>query len=138
MSNGMGPGAAEAMKATPMYQLYGALAPRLEDWPVLLTKLGELLKQEYDWSADVSKIQAPTLLVVGDADSVRTAHAVEFFERLGGGQRDGGWDGAGISRARLAILPGVTHYQIFNLPALAETVGPFLEGRARRNCANSL
>jgi len=127
MSAGMGPGAAEQMKSTPMYQLYRALAPRLEDWPVLLTKLGELLKQEYDWSAAVPQIRAPTLLVVGDADSVRTAHAVEFFERLGGGHRDGGWDGAGISRARLAILPGVTHFQIFNLPALAETVTPFLD-----------
>src|SRR5207244_2200618 len=118
----MGPGAAEAMKNTPMYQLYAAIAPRLEDWPVLLTKLAEMLRQEYDWSAEVAKIQAPTLLVVGDADSVRTAHAVAFFELLGGGQRDAGWDGSGMSQARLATLPGVTHYQIFNLPMLAEMV----------------
>jgi pimeloyl-ACP methyl ester carboxylesterase len=123
----MGPGAAEPMKNTRMYQLYAAIAPRLEDWPVLLTKLGELLRQEYDWSAGVTAIQAPSLLVVGDADSVRTAHAVAFFELLGGGQRDAGWDGAGMSQARLAILPGVTHYQIFNLPALAATVTPFLD-----------
>ena len=37
---------------------------------------------------------APTLLVFGDADAVRPAHAVEFFELLGGGKRDGGWDGS--------------------------------------------
>jgi pimeloyl-ACP methyl ester carboxylesterase len=28
------------MKQTPMYQLYASVAPKPEDWPVLLTKLG--------------------------------------------------------------------------------------------------
>ncbi|TMB90393.1 MAG: alpha/beta hydrolase, partial [Chloroflexi bacterium] len=54
-------------------------------------------------------------------------HAVEFFRLLGGGQRDGGWDGSGISNARLAILPGLTHYNIFSSPALASTMESFLE-----------
>jgi len=69
----------------------------------------------------------PTLLVFGDADAVRTAHAVQFFELLGGGKRDGGWDGSGMSPARLAILPGITHYTIFSSQVLASTVGPFLD-----------
>jgi hypothetical protein len=30
--------------------------------------------------------------------------------------------------ARLAILPGTTHYNIFSSPTLASTVAPFLEG----------
>jgi pimeloyl-ACP methyl ester carboxylesterase len=123
----MGPGAAEPMKQTPMYQVYAALAPKPEDWPVLLTKLGELLKQDYDWSSDVAAIKAPTLIVVGDADSVRTSHAVELFELLGGGKADGGWDGSGMSRARLAVMPGTTHYAIFSSPRLASTVNRFLK-----------
>ncbi|HYY44679.1 MAG TPA: alpha/beta hydrolase [Actinomycetota bacterium] len=123
----MGPEAAEPMKQTPMYQLYTSVAPKPEDWPVLLTKLGELLRQDYDWSDEVAKIQTPTLIVVGDADSIRTAHAVEFFELLGGGQVDGGWDGSGMSNARLAILPATTHYDIFSSPTLASTVAPFLD-----------
>ncbi|HET7088126.1 MAG TPA: alpha/beta hydrolase [Anaerolineae bacterium] len=122
----MGPEAAEPMKQTPMYQLYARVAPKPEDWPVLLTKLGELLRQGYDWSEDVAAIKAPTLIVVGDADSVRTSHAVELFELLGGGKADAGWDGAGMSNARLAILPSTTHYNIFSSPALASTVTPFL------------
>ena len=122
----MGPEAAEPMKQTPMYRLYASVAPKPEDWPVLLTKLGELLRQDYDWSDEVAKIQTPTLIVVGDADSVRTAHAVEFFELLGGGKVDGGWDGSGMSNARLAILPATTHYDIFSSPTLASTVAPFL------------
>ncbi len=123
----MGPQAAEPMKQTPMYQLYASIAPRPEDWPVLLTKLGELLRQDYDWSKDVAGIKAPTLIVVGDADSVRTSHAVELFELLGGGKADAGWDGAGMSNSQLAILPGTTHYYIFSSPTLAPTVTPFLD-----------
>jgi pimeloyl-ACP methyl ester carboxylesterase len=123
----MGPAAAEPMKQTPMYPLYARVAPRPEDWPLLLTKLGELLRKDYDWSKEVAAIKAPTLLVYGDADAIRTAHALEFFELLGGGQKDGGWDGSGVSNARLAILPGLTHYNIFSSPALAAAVTPFLE-----------
>lgn len=119
--------AAEPMKQTPMYQGYASVAPRLEDWPVLLGKMGEMASKDYDWSKEVATIKAPTLIVVGDADAVRTAHAVEFFELLGGGKKDGGWDGSGMSKAQLAILPGMMHYTIFNAPALATTVISFLE-----------
>ncbi len=119
--------AAEPMKQTPMYQLYARIAPKPADWPVLLTKMGAFLKQDYDWSKEVAAIQTPTLLVFGDADAVRTSHAVQFFELLGGGKKDGGWDGSGVSRARLAILAGITHYNIFSSPALASAVSPFLD-----------
>jgi pimeloyl-ACP methyl ester carboxylesterase len=50
--------------------------------------------RSYDWSKDVPAIKAPTLLVFGYADAVRTAHAIKFFELLGGGKKDGGWDGS--------------------------------------------
>ena len=86
----MGPEAAEPMKQTPMYQLYASVAPKPEGWPVLLAKLGQLLGQDYDWSKDLAAIKAPTMIVVGDVDSVRTAHAVQFFELLGGGKTDAG------------------------------------------------
>lgn len=58
----------------------------------------------------------------------RTNHAVCFFELLGG-QKDGGYDGSGLSKARLAILPGVTHSQIFASPASDATVTPFLDAK---------
>jgi pimeloyl-ACP methyl ester carboxylesterase len=123
----MGPAAAEPMKQTPMYQTYAHIAPRPADWPVLISKTGELVRKDYDWSKEVTALRVPTLLVFGDADAVRTAHAEQFFELLGGGKKDGGWDGSGMANARLAILPGVTHYNIFAAPALAATVTPFLE-----------
>ena len=81
----------------------------------------------YDWSASVKAIKLPVMLVVGDADAVRTSHAIEFFELLGGGQRDAGWSGAGRPSSRLAILPGATHYTIFTSPLLAPIITPFLD-----------
>jgi pimeloyl-ACP methyl ester carboxylesterase len=123
----VGPEAAEAMKQTPMYQLYASIAPRPEDWPRLLQKIGEAMKGDFDYSKEIARIKAPTMVVAGDADIFPPSHAVEFFELLGGGKRDGGWDGSGRSNARLAILPGITHYTIFNAPALAAAVIPFLD-----------
>ncbi len=123
----MGPAIVEQMTQTPMYQEYANIAPRPENWPVLVSKMGELLRQEYDWSEEAAALRMPVMIVIGDADSVRTAHAVEFFELLGGGKRDAGWDGSGMSQSRLAILPGLTHYDIFSSPVLASTVIPFLD-----------
>ncbi len=123
----IGPGAAEAMKQTPMYGLYSQIAPKVEDWPVLLTKIGQMLSKDYNWTEAVKALKMPTLIVVGDADGIRTSHAVEFFELLGGGKADGSWDGSGMSSSRLAILPATTHYTIFTMPALAAVVIPFLD-----------
>ncbi len=123
----MGPTLVEQMKQTPMYQEYARIAPQPEDWPVLIAKTGTLHQQNYDWSAEVVALRMPVMIVVGDADSVRTAHAVEFFELLGGGKRDAGWDSSGLSENRLAILPGLTHYNIFSSPVLASTIIPFLD-----------
>lgn len=118
---------ADNMKQTPMYALYSSVAPRPQDWPRLLDKIGVAMKQDFDFSRDIATIRATTLVVAGDADIFPPAHAVEMFGLLGGGQRDGGWDGSGRPKARLAILPGLTHYTIFADPALAATVIPFLD-----------
>jgi hypothetical protein len=72
-----------------------------------------MFRQDYDWSEDVAKMKLPVLLTFGDADAIRTANAVQFFELLGGGRRDGGFDGSGTSNARLAVLRGTTLYTIF-------------------------
>jgi hypothetical protein len=34
-------------------------------------KVGDLTKRPFDWNADVAKVQARTLLVFADADSIR-------------------------------------------------------------------
>jgi len=75
----LGPAAAEAMKPSGLYKTYASIAPKPSDWPVLVTKVGDLLKKDYDWSKDVAAITAPTMLVFGDADAIRPAHMVEFL-----------------------------------------------------------
>ena len=129
----MGAGSAEPMKRTPMYELYSRIAPRPDDWTNLWAKMGEMLRQDYDWSTEVAELAAPTMLIFGDADSVSPAHASEFFGLLGGGQRDGGWDRSGMTPHRLAILPATTHYDIFSSPALASTAAPFLDAPMPEN-----
>ncbi len=120
-------GAAEFMKQTPMYELYSAVAPRIQDWSQLLDKIGVAMKQAFDFTEQIRGITAPTLVVAGDCDIFPPSHAVGLFSLLGGGQRDGGWDGSGRPKSRLAILPGLTHYTIFSDPALASTALHFLD-----------
>lgn len=127
----MGGEAAEMMKQSPPYALYSQIAPRPEDWEVLLTKLGDLLRQDYDWREAVKKLSMPVLIVQGDADSMPPSSAAEFFALLGGGQGDAGWDGSGPrSNSQLAILPGATHYDILMSPTLAATIISFLDENA--------
>ena len=124
----MGPHVAEPMKQSPMYKAYQQVAPNVDDWPVLVEELTTLLKQDYDWSAEITALSMPVMLVIGDADGLPPSHAVEFFELLGGGKRDAGWDRSGMTQHRLAILPGATHYDINLQPALSAAVIPFLDG----------
>lgn len=110
------------MTQSPLYDLY----PNT-DWRALLTKLPELLRQDYDWSKDVEALKTRTMLVYADADGVRVEHVMEFFGLFGGGKRDAGLDGSGRSESWLAIVPGATHYDVGSSPALASTVAPFLD-----------
>jgi pimeloyl-ACP methyl ester carboxylesterase len=124
----VGAGMAEMMKDTPMFQSYAAVAPHPEDFPRLLDRMGELMRTPYDWSADVPKLTMPVMIVFGDSDMYRPETVVEFYKLLGGGQRDAGWQRENMSRNRLAILPNLTHYEMFMSPALVATTLPFLNG----------
>jgi pimeloyl-ACP methyl ester carboxylesterase len=117
----------EFMRGTPMYEGYVAIAPDPDHFPALCDKMGDMLRQDYDWTAEVAALNMPTMIVCGDADGLPPAHAAQFFELLGGGKRDGSWDGSGMTHSRLAILPATTHYDIFASPALIASVTPFLD-----------
>jgi pimeloyl-ACP methyl ester carboxylesterase len=122
--------AAEFMKDTPMYQLYQRVAPRPEDFPRLLDKIGESMSQDFDFSEEVRGLQVPTLIVAADADMAPPSHYVEVFKLLDGGVRDGGWMGENRPKGghALAILPGLTHYNVFSSPLFAATTLAFLDG----------
>jgi pimeloyl-ACP methyl ester carboxylesterase len=121
--------AVEFMKDTPMYELYQRVAPRPEDFPRLLDKIGALMSQDFDLTEDVRGIQVPTLVMAADADMAPPSHYVEVFRLLDGGLRDGGWMGEGRPAGghALAILPGLTHYNIFASPLFAQATVAFLD-----------
>jgi len=121
--------AVEFMKDTPMYQLYQRVAPRPQDFPRLLDKIGEAMSKDFDFTEEVRGLQVPTLVVAADADMAPPGHYVEVFKLLDGGLRDGGWMGEGRPKGghALAILPGLTHYNIFSSPLFASATLAFLD-----------
>lgn len=106
-----------------------AVAPDKAEFPKLLDAMGDLMRTPYDWSADVPKLKMPVMLVFADSDMFRPEHVVKFYQLLGGGLRDAGWQREHMPRSRLAIIPGRTHYDIFLAPELVGTIRPFLDGR---------
>lgn len=122
---------ADAMKGTPMYEQYMAVAPHPEDFPKLLDRMGEYMREDFDFSDDVKKLRIPVMLVFGDSDMFTTPHIAEFYNLLGGNLRDAGWQRENMSHNRLAILPDQTHYDAFLAPELVSTVLPFLNGERK-------
>ena len=125
----VGPEAVEFMKDTPMYQLYQRVAPRPEDFGRLLGKIGDSMAKDFDLSDEVRGLKVPTLIAAADADMAPPSHYVEVFALLDGGRRDGGWTGEGRPKGghALAILPGLTHYNIFASPLLVAAAISFLD-----------
>ena len=123
--------AAEFMKDTPMYELYQRVAPRPEDFGRLLDKVGEAIARDFDFSEEVRGLKVPTLIVAADADMAPPSHFVEVFKLLDGGLRDGGWMGEGRPKGghALAILPGLTHYNLGVSPLFAAVTLDFLDGQ---------
>ncbi len=125
----VGAAAAEFLKDTPMWELYERVAPRPEDFPRLLDKIGASMAEEFDFSEEFSGLQVPTLIVCADADMAPPSHYVEMFALLDGGLRDGGWMGEGRPKGghALAILPNTTHYNLAISPLFAAAANAFLD-----------
>lgn len=104
---GMAAISVEGFAGTPLPAAYLQTSPKPDAWPTFVGKMRQLLSEDYDWSQDVAALKIPTLILVGDADGLRLAHALEFFGLLGGGKHDG--DLQGLSPAQLAVLPATTH-----------------------------
>ena len=126
----LGAAMAEQMKETPMYKSYVAIAPHPEEFPKLLDQMGAYIRKPYDWSAEVKKLTMPVMLIYGDSDMFRPEHEVKFYQLLGGGLKDAGWQREHMSQNRLAILPNLTHYEMGTAPQMVDAALPFLNGVA--------
>jgi pimeloyl-ACP methyl ester carboxylesterase len=87
------------------------------------------MAKDFDYSEEVRSLRVPTLIVAADADMAPPSHYVEVFKLLGGGLRDGGWMSEGRPEGghALAILPGLTHYNIVSSPLFAAAALAFLD-----------
>ena len=122
---------AQSLIGTPQHEGYVAKAPGGEEsWLDAVNEFGAFIGTDYDWSAEVPNITAPTLVVVADWDAVRISAATRLFELLGGGAQDAQWDRSDMGQNHFAVIPNVTHYDIINTTAISELAIPFLDGYA--------
>lgn len=108
-TGGFTPETAQAYMEFPIYTAYAAVAPRPEDWPDLVTRVGTLVSgrdEAYDWSVEAQGLAMPIQIIIGDADSVLLAPALELFQLLGGGVIG---DFAPLPAVQLGIIPGTAH-----------------------------
>jgi pimeloyl-ACP methyl ester carboxylesterase len=116
---------AENMMQTPTGK-FSEQWPEPQRFPQFLDKMGKMMGASYDWSAEVKKLPMPVLLVFADNDSVSQKHIAEFFALLGGGVKEPGWQNTQLSQARLAIVPGYSHYNFVSAPELAPIINKYL------------
>ena len=109
-NDGLVPGLIESVKALKAEDLparfregYAKVAPDPAKFATLVAKVGAMVLAQKDVSPDkIKSIQAPMLVMIGDADFVRPEHAVEMFRLLPHGQ--------------LAVLPQSTHFAPMDRP----------------------
>src|SRR5436309_9650424 len=121
----VGASMAENMMQTPTGK-FSKQWPEPQRFPKFLDKMGKMMSEDYDWSADIAKLPMPVLLVFADNDSVSQKHIAEFFALLGGGVKEPGWRNTRLSKSRLAVVPGYSHYNFLTSPEVPQIVGKFL------------
>jgi pimeloyl-ACP methyl ester carboxylesterase len=121
----VGASMAENMMQTPTGK-FSKQWPEPQRFPQFLNKMGNMMSQDYDWSTDIAKLPMPVLLVFADNDSVSQKHIAEFFALLGGGVKEPGWRNTQLSKSRLAVVPGYSHYNFLTSPEVPLIVDKFL------------
>src|SRR5713101_7656809 len=117
---------AENMMQTPTGKL-SEQWPEPQRFPQFLDKMGKMMGASHDWSADVNKLPMPVMLVFADNDSVSQKHIAEFFALLGGGVKEPGWQNTQLSKSRLAIVPGYSHYNFITSAEAPQIIRKFLD-----------
>lgn len=75
---------------------YRRIAPDPDNWPVLIGKIKTMwLTQPNYTAADLAKVRAKTLVILGENDDIRREHGQEMARLIPG--------------ARFVIIPGTTH-----------------------------
>ncbi|MEZ5935404.1 MAG: alpha/beta hydrolase [Alphaproteobacteria bacterium] len=95
----------ESFADTPWEAAHEAVAPKA--LPKLVEKHLAFEASFEGWPAeDIAGIEAPTLVISGDADIVRPEHSIETYRLVGGGPSA---DFMTAASGELAIIPGASH-----------------------------
>jgi pimeloyl-ACP methyl ester carboxylesterase len=117
----------ELFVGSPMEAAYRELSPNPDGFRAFVEKLIALEHEPMAWEEDVRNLQAPVLLIAGDADVVTLEHTVAMFRLLGGGVI--GDMGQPLPASRLAILPATSHTAVIDqTDLLMGFIEPFLAG----------
>jgi pimeloyl-ACP methyl ester carboxylesterase len=115
-----------AVQAGPLGERYPEV-----DFTALFAKMGELVARPYDWTEAFAEVTSAVMLVMADADGFDPGHYLDVYRSLGGALRDPGLPDQGGDPHiphRLAIVPGVTHYDLFTAtPRTVEMIADFLD-----------
>ncbi len=101
----------------PVSDAYARLTPDGADhWPVVLGRLKPMWSAEPSFTREeLQSIEAPTLIIVGDADIVSPEHAVEMFRTIPAAQL------CVVPHAGHGVLPSETILAFLREPAADET-----------------
>jgi pimeloyl-ACP methyl ester carboxylesterase len=126
MTDGLEQMTPDLMYGSPFHDAYLEVSPHPEHFDEFFAKKQAMDAAWEGWTADaIRSIEAPALLIAGDADIVRPEHVVEMFRLFDGGVAG---DIVGLPPSRLAILPGTTHITLVHRGDwLAEMVTEFLD-----------
>ena len=133
----VGASLAENMMQTPTGK-FSKHWPEPQRFPQFLDKLGKMMSEHYDWSAEIAKLPMPVLLVFADNDSVAQKRIAEFFALLGGGVREPGWLNTQLSKSRLAVVPGYSHYNFITSPEVPQIIAKFLADSLTNGAAGAV
>ncbi|MEV5828959.1 alpha/beta hydrolase [Spirillospora sp. NPDC052242] len=122
---------AEAFAGTPVEKAFKAHTPDATAFESYVEKMKVLnVNDQNIGDEQMRSIPAKTMVIVGDADSVRPEHALAMFRLRGGGDEEAATSGTleRVPAARLVILPATSHIGISGESAtLAPMVSAFLD-----------
>lgn len=117
----------EMFEGSPMEAAFREMSPNPDGFRALAEKMIALEHEPMHWEEDVRALEAPVLLIAGDADVVTLEHTVSLFRLLGGGVM--GDMGKPLAPSRLAILPATSHTAVIGqVDLLMGFIEPFLAG----------